>query len=186
MDVETVRFAAFLLGSLLLVFISRKTLLSFASHGFYRFFAWECILALLFINLPFWFCNPLSPAQIGSWILLFLSLFALVLAVRQLHNARKPDSERLDDTLYKFERTTQLVTSGIYHYIRHPMYASLLYLSAGAFLKNISPQSILLFVVSGVFLTATAKADEKECLQYFGPAYTDYKKRTTMFIPYIF
>jgi len=64
-----------------------------------------------------------------------------------------------------------IVTSGIYRYIRHPLYSSLLFLAWGAFLKDISVSSTSLIFISTVFLVATAKADETECIQFFGSAY---------------
>ena len=38
----------FVLGTTALVVISRKSLLRARSHGFYRFFAWEILLAMFF------------------------------------------------------------------------------------------------------------------------------------------
>ena len=87
--------------------------------------------------------------------------------------------------LFAFEKTTKLVTSGVYRYIRHPMYCSLLLLNWGAFFK--SPTWIGTLLASGAtfFLIATAKADEKECTRFFGVEYQDYTKDSKMFIPFI-
>ncbi len=46
---------AFVVLSLVLVFISRSSLRAPRSHGFYRFFAWEFILALFLLNANVWF-----------------------------------------------------------------------------------------------------------------------------------
>ena len=46
--------------SLVLIYISRRSLFVPQSHGFYRFFAWEFIAALLALNLLVWFRNPWS------------------------------------------------------------------------------------------------------------------------------
>ena len=37
-----------------------------------------------------------------------------------------------------------------------------------------------------IFLVLTAKADEVECPQFFGPQYQDYMKKTKMFLPFLF
>jgi protein-S-isoprenylcysteine O-methyltransferase Ste14 len=37
-----------------------------------------------------------------------------------------------------------------------------------------------------VFLIATAKADEAECIRFFGAEYQAYMKRTKMFVPFVF
>jgi protein-S-isoprenylcysteine O-methyltransferase Ste14 len=86
----------------------------------------------------------------------------------------------------KFEETTSLVAQKAYRYIRHPMYASLILLGLGAFLKNISLGTIVLVFVNIFALYLTAKADEKEMLTRFGGEYAVYMKKTRMFIPFIF
>ncbi len=91
-----------------------------------------------------------------------------------------------EPSLLAFEKTTELVTSGIYKYIRHPLYCSLLLLTWGIFFKHITLTAVTLAVTATVFLVFTAKADEAECIRFFGSQYQDYMKRSKMFIPYIF
>ena len=99
----------------------------------------------------------------------------------------KPDStERPEPQLLAFERTTQLVTDGIYKYIRHPLYSSLFILNWGIFFKRPSLAGMLLSLGASAFLIATAKADEAECMQVFGADYRQYRNHTRMFIPYVF
>ncbi len=180
-----IRLVVFLLATAFLAFVSRGSLKNPRSHGFYRFFAWEAIVALILVNVPVWFAEPLSPAQILSWIVLALSLFLLGPGVYQLFVRGRPGAHREDDTLLEFEKTSALVTSGLYRYIRHPLYGSLLFLAWGAFLKDITWYSTCLVVLSTIWLVATAKADEKECIEFFGPSYNEYMGRTKMFIPWI-
>jgi protein-S-isoprenylcysteine O-methyltransferase Ste14 len=157
------------------------------SHGFYRFFAWEAILALILLNLKFWFRDPLSWYQLIAWTLLFVSFIPLVFGVQALRARGKPTENRAGDpSLLAFEKTTQLVTSGIYHYIRHPLYSSLFLLAWGVFFKLPSWAGLILALIATVFLLLTAKADEAECTKFFGPAYQDYMKKTKMFIPFLF
>ena len=91
-----------------------------------------------------------------------------------------------DASLLAFEKTSQLVTTGIYRYIRHPLYSSLLLLTWGIFFKAPGLLGILLTLVSTTFLFATAVADEGECIRYFGDEYRDYKRRSKRFIPFLF
>jgi protein-S-isoprenylcysteine O-methyltransferase Ste14 len=182
---DEVRLAVFIAVSIALVVVSRRVLFNFRSHGFFRFFAWEAIVAVITWNSPFWFSDPFSGRQLLSWVLLFVSLVVLWQGVSLLRAAR-PTANRTDSELYGFEKTSELVTSGIYRHIRHPLYASLLYLAWGAFLKDISWISAALMVVASTALVATARADERECVQYFGPRYEEYMRRTKMFIPFVF
>jgi protein-S-isoprenylcysteine O-methyltransferase Ste14 len=172
--------------SLLLVVISWRSLRHPQSHGFYRFFAWETILALFLINARFWFYQPFAWNQLIAWSLLLLSLIPLMFGVHALRTRGRPARRREgDSSLLGFERTTQLVTTGIYHYIRHPLYSSLFLLAWGIFFKSPSLPGIVLAVTATLFLVATAKADETECAQFFGIQYQEYMKKTKMFIPYI-
>jgi protein-S-isoprenylcysteine O-methyltransferase Ste14 len=176
----------FLVLSLPIILISRKSLISFKNHGFYRFFAWECILWLLVSNIKFWFDHPFSMGQIFSWILLLGSVYLVIVGTLLLKNKGKSMKSREDKSLYDFEKTSELVDTGIYRFIRHPLYASLLGLTWGIFFKNITLVLLVVSLLSTVFLYITAKLDEKECLVYFGEKYREYMKKTKMFVPFIF
>jgi protein-S-isoprenylcysteine O-methyltransferase Ste14 len=180
------RTALFVVASIVLLVVSRRALRVFRSHGFYRFFAWEAILALVVINSSVWFADPLSLLQLASWGCLLVSLLLLVPGGYQLLAQGKPTRRREDDTLMDFEKTSVLVTSGLYGYIRHPLYGSLLFLAWGAFLKGPAWYCWCLIVIATAGLVATAKADEVECQRYFGPAYKEYMGKTRMFIPFVY
>ncbi len=169
-----------------ILYISRKPLRVPGSHGFYRFFAWEAMLALILINIHAWFFDPLSTQQILSWVLLAVSLVMVGQGFYELRMKGKAGDLRHDDSLLAFEKTSELVTSGIYRYIRHPLYGSLLFFAWGAFLKDVTWYACGLVVVATAFLVVTAKTDEAECIRYFGASYEEYMKRTKMFVPFLF
>ena len=178
---------AFLLLSLPILYISRASLRARGSHGFYRFFAWEAILGIFLLNVDIWFCDPFSWHQVISWILLIASFIPLFFGVRGLRSQGKPVEIREGDpTLLAFEKTTALVTTGIYRFIRHPLYSSLLLLAWGIFFKIPSWSGVLLSTIATLFLVLTARADEMECIRFFGDQYREYRKRTKMFIPFLF
>ena len=178
---------AFAIATSLLVYISRASLRQPNSHGFYRFFAWECTLLLFLLNVNFWFIDPFSWHQLIAWTLLFACLVPLGFGVKSLRGRGQPTEERPGDpSLLAFEKTTTLVTTGIYAYIRHPLYSSLLLLAWGIFFKAPSLLGALLALVATAFLFATARADEGECIQFFGTEYQDYIQKTKRFIPFLF
>jgi len=179
--------AIFILGSAILIYISRGSLRVTRSHGFPRLLAWECILGLFLLNVDFWFIEPFAWNQLTAWTLLFLSLVPLAYGVHFLRTRGQPTHQRASDpALLSFEKTTQLVTSGIYKYIRHPLYGSLLLLTWGIFFKHPDVTAFTLSLVSSVFLLFTAKMDEQECLEFFGDEYQEYMRYSKMFIPFIF
>lgn len=181
-----IRIVVFVLVSVLFALLSGKSLFRPLSHGFYRFFAWEFILALILLAIPVWFKNPFSAPQIVSWLLLLVSLFLVLHGFYLLRIIGKPDQNRPGADLLAFERTSALVTAGAYKYIRHPLYSSLLFLAWGVFFKDFSWVGLLLAAAASLFLFLTAKRDESECLTHFGDAYRSYMQSTKRFIPFLF
>jgi protein-S-isoprenylcysteine O-methyltransferase Ste14 len=172
-------------GFLLLIFISRKTIRSMHSHGLYRLIAWMGIWTLFMLNWRHWFQNPFSLSQLISWVFLVISIILLVLSLSTLRHSGKPEQTRADDTLLGLEKTTELVTGGIYRYIRHPMYSSLLFLGFGIFLKEPAFWGLVLLLLVIISLVLTANVEEAEDIQYFGTPYQAYTNKTKRFIPYI-
>jgi protein-S-isoprenylcysteine O-methyltransferase Ste14 len=146
-------------------------------HGIVRFFAFESIFILVLLNINVWFANPLSPLQLASWVLLILSLYVVITGYHLLKRKGKPDSN--------FENTSLLVKSGIYGYIRHPLYLSVFLLGTGVMLKNPESLQLILGVINLIAVYFTARIEEQEMIAKFGEAYREYMKETKMFIPFV-
>ena len=175
----------FIIVSACIIFISRRSLFNPGTHGFYRFFAFEFILILFLLNADQWFAEPFSPLHVISWILLFMSGYLVVVGFIIFRSQGKADDTRNDNHLLNLEKTTRLVTTGLYGYIRHPLYSSLFFFAAGAFFKDISWIGLGLLCGAIAFLTMTAKTEEKENIDYFGAEYKEYMLKTKKFIPFI-
>jgi protein-S-isoprenylcysteine O-methyltransferase Ste14 len=169
-----------------LIIISRKSLLAPRSHGFFRFFAWEILLGMFLLNAGTWFSAPFSWHQLISWTLLIISLVLVILGLRLLRQIGEQDSGRDDASLLALEKTSKLVTVGLYCYIRHPLYSSLLFLGWGMYFKSPSWLDAGLVLLCTLFLTATARAEEQENISYFGKKYVEYMKQSKMFVPFIY
>ena len=167
------------------IITSWRTLFHLKSHGFFRFLSWECIIWLFVSSYRYWFADPFSIRQIISWIFLLASVYLVVAGVVRIKRSGKQKEERDDRKLYKFERTSELIDTGIFKYIRHPLYSSLLFLTWGIYLKNTNDILFFIALFSSIFLFLTAKFDEKECIEFFGEKYRDYMKRSKRFIPFI-
>lgn len=176
----------FVVASGMLITISRASLFVPRSHGFYRFFAWELLLALFLVNADVWFRSPFALHQIVSWLMLIVSGFLVIHGVALLRRIGKPDEARDDTPMIGFEKTTRLVTEGAYRYIRHPLYSSLFFLGWGIFFKDPSWLGALLAGAATLFLVATARIEETENTRFFGPSYQEYIKHTKMFVPFLF
>jgi len=181
-----IQISVFVIVSIFFIVISRKSLRNPSHHGFYRFFAFEYVLVLVIINIPFWFLNPFSLFQIFSWIFLVLSVVVVVPGFYILKKKGEYKNRENESVNFKFENTVKLVDTGIYKYIRHPMYASLIFLAFGTLLKYITFIGVVLAILVFIFMIITAKIEERENITYFGSAYKDYMGKTKMFFPYIY
>jgi len=181
------RVAIFVAASSAIVQLSWRPLRDLRSHGFYRFFAFELMSALILLNAPMWFRDPLSGRQLVSWFLGTVSIGLAIEGFRLLRVIGWPAPAAPRSTNLAFENTTELVAVGAYGLIRHPLYASLLALVWCAYLKNpFAIGGIVLAPIASGFLIATAVAEERENRTRFGAAYAAYMKRTRRFVPFLF
>ncbi len=180
-----IRIGLFVICTLFFVRFSWRTLKNPGAHGFYRFFVFEGLLLLVLLNHPYWFRDPFSPLHLFSWLLLLASIFFVVQSFLLLK--RRGGHARRDEMPenHTFENTVQVVEVGLYRYIRHPMYASLLFLGWGAFFKHITLLNIVLIILVSALLAVAAKVEERENIRFFGAVYMEYMQRTRMFIPWL-
>ena len=86
---------------------------------------------------------------------------------------------------YQIKQNHELVTSGIYGLIRHPIYTGIIVGVVGCELV-VNSSLFLPALLIGVWIVYNqAKKEEKLLEKHFGKAYTDYKKRSKMLIPFI-
>ena len=150
-------------------------------HGIARFFAFESIALMVILDLKYWSVDPFSPLQLISWVLLCASIYVAAAGFILLVKLGKPKKN-----LVEFEDTSKLVTTGMYKYIRHPLYASLLLLGFGVFFKKIETAQVILVIINTAALYITASMEEGEMIKGFGDEYREYMKKSKMFIPFLF
>ena len=80
----------------------------------------------------------------------------------------------------------QLVQSGIYSTIRHPLYFSLLLVPSGIAIIFASGLALPIFVLSVVFVADRIEKEERLLAKGFGPEFLAYRRRTRLLIPYVF
>jgi protein-S-isoprenylcysteine O-methyltransferase Ste14 len=168
-----------------LVWLCRHQLRNPRCHGFYRFFAFAGIAWLLVYRVEYWHDDLTAAQQLISSLLMLLSLGMIIASVLEfrLRGGQRETSKPLEN--FEFENTGNLVTTGVYRYIRHPMYTSLLLLAWGIFLKQFTWPGLL--VVAGVSLALylTARFEERENLAFFGEAYERYCRSSKLFLPFL-
>ena len=172
------KYAVLISGTILIILFSWFLSIKYKRyHGIARFFAFESVFILVLLNYKVWFINPFSTFQVASWILLLLSIYVVVTGYLLLKRKGRTDSN--------FENTSLLVKSGIYGYIRHPLYLSIFLLGTGVMLKVPEPVQLSLGIINLIAVYITARIEEQEMIAKFGDDYKTYMTETKMFIPFI-
>ena len=83
-----------------------------------------------------------------------------------------------------FKEGHDLVTGGPYRYIRHPIYTGMLLALLGSGLV-ICPVWLAVFVGVAIYCVFSARTEEGLMVQAFPEEYTQYKRRTKAFIPFV-
>jgi len=79
------------------------------------------------------------------------------------------------------ERPSQLVTHGLYRWVRHPLYsAGLLFIWLAPLM---SQNSLTVVIAATVYIVVGALFEERKLEREFGAAYAEYKAVTPMLIP---
>jgi protein-S-isoprenylcysteine O-methyltransferase Ste14 len=78
----------------------------------------------------------------------------------------------------------QLVTTGPYSYVRHPIYAGLWLAMLGSAIAQ-SAWWLVPVVFGGGYFFFSARKEEKAMLEQFPAEYGAYVKRTKMFVPFV-
>lgn len=85
---------------------------------------------------------------------------------------------------YQVKKKQELVTSGIYRYIRHPIYTGVILGFIGGELVAKSYLVLIgIFIITAVYHQALL--EEKLLVKHFGDSYRRYMKRTKILIPYL-
>jgi protein-S-isoprenylcysteine O-methyltransferase Ste14 len=79
----------------------------------------------------------------------------------------------------------ELVATGPYRYIRHPIYSGILLGIFGSTLVG-GFVWLLVFVGSAVYFVFAARQEEQHLIQEFPHEYPEYRKRTKAFLPFVY
>jgi len=85
-----------------------------------------------------------------------------------------------------FKEDQDLVTTGPYRIVRHPIYTSLIVMFIGTFLYYGSVLIAIIFVIAAIAFILRTRKEEAIMTRLFGEKYTDYMKRTCRLIPFVY
>lgn len=118
-----------------------------------------------------------SVSRIAGIILLTISLFVIIITLINFRQIVTPNPVPRDSAV--------LVTNGIYRYIRHPMYLSVLSGLTGLTLFYCSYYTLILCSAGVIFITIKIKYEETFLTARFHE-YKAYSKKSKKLIPFIY
>jgi len=143
------------------------------------------LLAAVTYLLRFRWFGPLQhrlflPTLAILWISLALTFAGLAFSVW----ARVVIAGNWSSTI-ELKQGHELIRSGPYARIRHPIYSGVMFAGIGAVLLRPTGTSILAFALLGIGFWAKARREEAILATQFGPALETYRRETGMFLPRI-
>ena len=85
----------------------------------------------------------------------------------------------------KEEGKGELVTGGIYAYARHPQYTGFLLMTLGLLVHWATIPLLIMWPILVFTYYRLAKKEEREMEKGFGDEYAEYKRKTSMFVPFL-
>ena len=120
-----------------------------------HFFQWEFIPQKQIIQV-----SPLS--YLVGFLIIIIALIILIVAIKDLGRNLSPFPRPINNS--------NLVTTGIYRFMRHPMYYSLIFISFGVFIIKLSIYYLFLSISLGLIIKFKIALEE----QYLNNKFKNY------------
>jgi len=117
-----------------------------------HFFQWEFIPKKQIIKV-----SPLS--YLIGFLIIIIALIILLVAIKDLGRNLSPFPRPINNS--------NLVTTGIYRFTRHPMYYSLLFISIGVFIIKLSIYYLFLTIILALIIKFKIALEEKYLMNKF-------------------
>lgn len=137
------------------------------------------LLVLQLAGLQLFAFSYNSFLQILGFMLFVIGIFISLLARHKLGTNWTHAGE------YQIKVHHELITEGVYRYIRHPIYSGLLFSYVGGQLVTSSYLAPFFLIILFHLSYIQAKREEKLLLNHFGEKYVNYMKNSKMLIPHI-
>ena len=152
---------------------------------------YDKIMGLLIISTPIWYClyiieyrllfsSSIDPSFSLLGIIIFM-LGSIIFLTSRIHLGRFASGK------LKIQEDHKLITTGIYKYVRNPIYFGGLIgvLGMGLAFRSLVVVSVALVLDTYVFIKRILR--EEELLEAeFGDEFTQYKKKTKRIIPFLY
>ena len=179
--VFVIGWAAFWLYWLLAAYATKSSQTAWLRHLAIRAIIVILVIFLVHRRVARGHAHSLSvdPLRIGLGLALFVAGlgFAIWARVHLGRNWGTPMTQKSD---------SELVTSGPYHLVRHPIYFGILAAGVGTVTALLSWTWMTGVCLAGIYFVYSATMEERYMTKRFPESYPEYKRSTKMLMPFIF
>lgn len=152
------------------------SVISFSILGYYLFARNE---ALIF--------QPTFITQGIGAVLFLVGLAILGIAFSSFNKREFIGLEQLDAVpLNDRNEVKQLVKTGLYAYVRHPLYFGTILMLVGAMVVFPTYSMMIFVLISLLYLPIGVKLEEQKLVKEFGEQYLSYQREVKMLFPFLF
>lgn len=87
---------------------------------------------------------------------------------------------------FKSETKSELVVSGMYRFVRHPLYFGTMIFIAGLYLLFPSESMLVVLIISYIYIWIGSRLEEQKLRAVYGETYVAYAKKVKSLIPYVY
>jgi protein-S-isoprenylcysteine O-methyltransferase Ste14 len=139
------------------------------------------VIAIIGLGILLTFTLPLASLSADTFIggvITGIGLLFIVLAFRAFN---------LREFLgFQTETKSELVVTGMYRFVRHPLYFGTMIFIAGLYLLMPSRIMLSVLVISYAYIWIGSRLEERKLRALFGESYTTYAKNVKSLIPYVY
>lgn len=124
---------------------------------------------------PFFHVPLLQPIGVG------VTIIGLIIAIV----ARKTLADNWSSNI-ELKKNHKLITTGIYSYVRHPIYTGISVMGLGSILTLQALMTIVFFIIMFAFFIFKLTKEEALLTKHFPKEYAAYRKKTKALIPFLY
>jgi len=126
-----------------------------------------------------------STVLAGAVPLVIRLLLAVLSFVAGIYLAGKSEAAVFGRTLVGRTGESKFITTGVYGWVRHPMYLGSLLVLLGFFFTTLSLLSLVVWVGLFAFINRMAAYEEQDLIRILGIEYLDYQKQVPKWFPHV-
>lgn len=139
------------------------------------------LLGYFTLQVTDYFILPMLLLKLTGAVLLIISLILFYIAFNAFDMR-----EFLGIISKQNKKESNLITGGIYQYVRHPLYTATIIICIALLCLHPTFGVLIFCLAAFVYLEIGTRLEEKKLIDEFGTDYTEYRKKVKKYFPYLY